>query len=201
MAGERTLPGLGLTGFWDLGDDGWKPGMDENLSQLSALVQPFIASVEAAEPGAPADGDIHIASVAWGGIALANDIVIRDNGEWVALTPTEGWRVYNRALNKEMRFTGTEWIFSSDPRFIVDANNTYDLTDDILDGRTILELSNAGAVPLNIPTGLIGMGPLTVINIGGGDIAVNPGWGRHDAGDQHQPESPMGLDHNHSTGR
>ena len=36
---ERTLPGLGLTGFWDLGANNWKGGMDLNLRKLSLLVQ------------------------------------------------------------------------------------------------------------------------------------------------------------------
>ena len=35
MAGERTLPNMGLTAFWDLGDNTYKAGMDKNLLVLS----------------------------------------------------------------------------------------------------------------------------------------------------------------------
>ncbi len=108
MAGERTLPGLGLTGFWDLGDNTFKSGMDTNLRLLSALVQPQVLSVLAAEPGSPTDGDIHLASAVWGGAAI-HDIVIRDNGAWVSITPQEGWSVYNRATDERLTFDGTAW--------------------------------------------------------------------------------------------
>lgn len=107
MAGERTLPGLGLTGFWDLGS-AYKTGMDTNLLRLSALVQPYVLDAVAAAPGTPADGDIYLATAAWGGGA-ANDLMVRDNAAWVALTPAEGWMVYDRTANAFKVFDGTTW--------------------------------------------------------------------------------------------
>ena len=47
---ERTLPGLGLTGFWDLGANNWKGGMDLNLRKLSLLVQLSVLSMTTALP-------------------------------------------------------------------------------------------------------------------------------------------------------
>lgn len=107
MAGERTLPGIGLTGFWDLGS-AYKDAMDVNLRLLSALVQPRVLSILAAAPGTPTNGDIHIASAAWGGGA-ANDIMIRDNGAWVAVTPMAGWTVWNVGTSERLEFDGSAW--------------------------------------------------------------------------------------------
>lgn len=107
MAGERILPGLGLTGFWDLGS-AYKTGMDTNLLTLSALVQPYVLDAVAAAPGTPADGDIYLATAAWGGGA-ANDVMVRDNAAWVALTPGEGWMVYDRTANAFKVFDGAAW--------------------------------------------------------------------------------------------
>ena len=176
MAGERTLPGLGLTGYWDLGDNTYKDGMDANLRTLSALVQPFILSVEATAPGSPTDGDIHIASGIWGGGA-ANDIMLYDNAGWVPITPTEGFTVFNRATDKPMLFDGTDWINPNDARIVTDATTSFDLADEHLDGRAVIEISNGGAVTFTLTAGLTALGPVTVINTGGGDIAFTEDTG------------------------
>lgn len=106
MAGERALPGLGLFGFWTLGSNGWKDQNDANLRKLSALVQPRALSLEAAVPGTPTDGNIHVLTAG----ANANDIAVRDLGAWVYLTPSEGWLIYVVAESAYYRFTGTSWV-------------------------------------------------------------------------------------------
>lgn len=107
MAGERTLPGIGLTGFWDVGS-AYKTGMDTNLLRLSALVQPYVLDAVAVVPGAPVNGDIYLATAAWGGGA-ENDLMVYDNGAWAALTPAEGWKVYDRTANAFKVFDGAAW--------------------------------------------------------------------------------------------
>lgn len=177
MAGERTLPGgLGLTGFWDLGDNTYKTGMDSNLRKLSALVQPVIDSIEATAPGAPTQGDIHIASAIWGG-GSANDIMVYDDSTWVPLTPQTGWEVFNLDTGKLMRFTGSAWVYPNDPRIVTNATTSYALADTDLDGRTVIELSNGGAITFTLTAGLVGLGPVAVINTGGGDIAFTEDTG------------------------
>lgn len=85
----RTLPGLGLSGFWDLGQGSWKDGMDANLRLLSAVSQLVVLSQTTALPASPANGAIYI--------VLASDptnpgkIAVRDNGAWVYITPQIGW--------------------------------------------------------------------------------------------------------------
>lgn len=56
----RTLPGLGLTGFWPYRSSGWNVGMDNNLRLISALTCLVVDSITAALPGSPADGVITV---------------------------------------------------------------------------------------------------------------------------------------------
>lgn len=102
---ERTLPGLGLTGFWDLGQDEWNTGMDANIRVLSAVAQLSVISATTALPGSPADGDIYI--VPSGG--NANEIAIRDLGAWVYIVPQEGWRAWVRDTDKLVIWSGSAW--------------------------------------------------------------------------------------------
>lgn len=102
---QRTLPGLGLTGFWDLGADGWNTENDVNLRRLSALVQGAVLSRTTALPGSPSDGDIYI--VPSGGDE--DKIAVRDNGSWVYLTPAAGWRVWVADDAKFAYFDGSDW--------------------------------------------------------------------------------------------
>lgn len=86
MAGERTLPGLGLTAFWNLGSNGWKDDMDANVRILSALVQLSVISRVTTLPVSPTDGDIYIDPDG----SPAGQIAIRDNGAWVYIEPKKG---------------------------------------------------------------------------------------------------------------
>jgi len=103
----RTLPGLGLTGFWDLHAGGWKDAMDTNLLTLSALVQLVVKSSTTALPGSPINGDIYI--VPSGAGTNPNKIAIRDNGAWVYLTPTTGMEAYAIDSGAKLRFGGSTW--------------------------------------------------------------------------------------------
>lgn len=105
---ERTLPGLGLTGFWDLGFNGWNTANDINLRLLSALVQPRAISRTTALPGSPTNGDIYI--VPDGAGSNPNEIAIRDNGAWVYVVPAEGFTFYVADANENVQFDGTDWV-------------------------------------------------------------------------------------------
>lgn len=102
---SRTLPGLELTGFWDLGGGGWKPGMDANLQALSALVQCAVLSRTDALPGGPTDGDMYI--VPTGG--EADNIAIRDDGAWVYFEPKRGWIVHVLDDDEFVFYDGSNW--------------------------------------------------------------------------------------------
>lgn len=110
MAGERTLPGLGLTGFWDIGTN-YKPGMDANLLRLSFSVQPYVLDSIADDPVSPVDGDIYRATGNWtSAAATTGQIAVRDNGAWVAFSPVEGWTFFDRANDQTVRYDGAAWI-------------------------------------------------------------------------------------------
>lgn len=101
----RTLGGIGLTGGYDLGEDGWKDSMDLNLLALTNLVQAGVIDAVAAVPGSPAAGDAYILTTAPHQYAIA----VFDNAAWTYFTPLEGWWVYNRAANTFYSFEGGAW--------------------------------------------------------------------------------------------
>jgi hypothetical protein len=103
---SRTLPGLGLKGFWGSGFDGWDAEMDANLLLLSTLVQGIAKSYTTTLPGSPVNGDIYIVKV---GDANANKIAVRDNGAWTYFTAITGWRLWVTDAGKFYVFNGTTW--------------------------------------------------------------------------------------------
>jgi hypothetical protein len=105
---SRTLPGLGLTGFWDLGADLWKDGMDTNLRTLSALTQARVESATSALPGSPTDGVMYVVLASDG--TNPKKIAIRDNGAWVYIAPVEGLVVYAKDTHKYLKYSGTAWV-------------------------------------------------------------------------------------------
>lgn len=107
----RALPGLGLSGFWGLGEDGYKDAMDVNWRLLSALVQARVLSRTTALPGSPTDGDIYI--VPHGAGAHPDEIAIRDNGAWVYVTPLAGYGMYVIDSTERVTFDGTNWTASA----------------------------------------------------------------------------------------
>lgn len=104
---SRTLPGIGLTGFWSLGEDNWKDANDTNLLRTSVLTQGRALTFTSTTPGAPTNGDIHLFSETHA--TQANKVAVYDNGAWVYLTPSTGWQFYDVATGAMRRFNGTLW--------------------------------------------------------------------------------------------
>jgi len=115
MAGERTLPGIGLKGFFTPGTSGWDGAvaMDGNLRLASALIQLSALSRVTALPGSPTDGQIYI--VPSGAGSNPNAIAIRDNGAWVYVTPATGWRAWVVDEAAEYVWLGSAWARASAP--------------------------------------------------------------------------------------
>ena len=108
---SRTLPGLSLSAFWALGEDGWKTGMDNNIRTLSAVANGAVKSRVTPLPGSPSLGDIYI--VPSGAGSNPNKIAIWD-GEvgseaWVYLTPITGLSLFVIDESKEYRWVGAAW--------------------------------------------------------------------------------------------
>lgn len=105
---SRTLPGIGLSGFWTLGEDNWKDAMDTNLLRASVLTQGRALTFTSTTPGSPTNGDIHLFSETHA--TQANKVAVYDNSAWVYLTPSTGWTFYDVAATGMRRFNGTVWL-------------------------------------------------------------------------------------------
>ena len=124
MAGERTLPGISLTGFWNAGDNTWKAGMDENLRKLSVLVQLRVISrttwppdTNSSNSPGVANGDIYIVPAGDSNSAQTSnsdddfgDIAVHDNGSWVYYTPLNGFLAYVIDEGAYYRYNGSAWV-------------------------------------------------------------------------------------------
>lgn len=101
MAG-RQLPGLGLKGDWALGEDGWKDENDLNLMKLSVLTQGSFSAKVAAEPGAPAEGDIVLLDETHA--THPNEIAVYDEAAWNYFLPRDGMLLHNQGAGYYEKF-------------------------------------------------------------------------------------------------
>jgi hypothetical protein len=82
------------------------------LLKLSVVTQGVVDSIEAAEPGAPTNGDVVILDEAHA--THANEIAVRDDGAWVYIEPVEGWMFFNTDDGQFYRLEGGVWtVFMS----------------------------------------------------------------------------------------
>lgn len=155
----RTLPNVGLSGFWTLGEDNWKDAMDRNLLTLSVVVQGVVDSMVASLPGSPSDGDVHV-------LTTTGNIHVRDAGAWVELVVGEGWRIYDLATETTYRFDGTTWETFGEGVSSIDDLSDVDLTD-VAEG-SLLYWDGSALVNLGIGTA----GQVLTVNSG----ADAPEW-------------------------
>jgi hypothetical protein len=99
----RTLPGLGLTGGFTDGEDGWGDAMNANLLTTSAVGGSYVLGRVAAVPAAPAQGDIYV-------LTTDDTVAVYDNGAWAYLPPVEGWLFYDRDAGVNVQYDGTDWV-------------------------------------------------------------------------------------------
>jgi hypothetical protein len=117
---QTALPNIGLDYEWDLGADGWKTGMDDNLALLDNLAQArinFALKSVSAQPGSPNNGDAYILGANPTGTDWARSptrenafAVWYTNTGWHFADPREGWRVYDASQNRFWRYDGTNWV-------------------------------------------------------------------------------------------
>lgn len=175
MTGERTLPGLGLTGYWDEGSP-YKDDMDVNLRLLSAVVQANALSVTTTPPGTGTAGDVYI--VPSDDLTNPNKVAIWDGAsgseDWVYLDPDEGWFFYVEDESTHYRFTtsgGWEEFAAGGGGGEVDLDNL--LTEAILTEDVGSEdLTAYGANEVIIPVG--GADEIDIAAIGLSDTGGGP---------------------------
>ena len=175
---ERTLPGLGLTGFWDYGATGWNDANDVNLQTLSAIAGQSVKSRTSALPGTPTLGDIYLVPSSDG--THPNELAIWDGPSgseaWVYKTPAEGWSFYVIDEAANYQFDGTDWV-------LVGASgggvNVYEDAAAVVAGATELNFTGAG---------------VTVTDDGGGVATIDiPGGGGGGSGGIVDYDVPTGM--------
>lgn len=108
MAGQRTLPGLGLSAYWTPGSNNWEAQHDPDTRLLSILVQCAVKSRVTTLPGSPTNGDVYLMKADASG-GNANKIAARDNGVWIYLTANEGFYIHVNDEDAFYKFTGAAW--------------------------------------------------------------------------------------------
>ena len=143
---SRTLPGLGLQGFWTLGE-AWKTGGDTNWLALSVMAQIVVESATTTLPAAPANGVMYI--VPQSASSNKGSVAVRDAGAWVYFVPPLGAQAWVKdavGVDKRYRFDGTTWVAEHTPvREKLTAARTYFVRTDGNDANTGLANTAAAA--------------------------------------------------------
>lgn len=109
----QTEPRSGLFWGWNLGESGWKPGMDANLLRLGRFG--FHLSVKDRDlgtpPSSPAAGDTYIVAASatgdWTG--KSNQVAVWDGTAWQYGVPRKGWTAYLEDEDIRVTYKGTGW--------------------------------------------------------------------------------------------
>lgn len=184
---SRSLPGLGLIGFFGRGANNWDTDVDANWRKLSGLVQLVVESTTAALPGSPANGYVSINP--------ANQrVTVRDNGAWVEFTPSEGWRAYAKDVGLEAIYQSGAWVLQQPATVVGDHAAALALKVKVVDitltGKKVA--SAVGAVPDG--SLIVGLQARTLVAVTGStgvylDIGAADTWGYGYSGDF----APLGV--------
>lgn len=88
---------------------------NESFRRLDALVQLTVISASvAAEPPAPADGDIYILPATpvgtyWSAMSPGSLAAYQD-AQWFEYPPSAGWRAFDKSAGRLLTFDGGQWI-------------------------------------------------------------------------------------------
>ncbi len=108
---QKTAPNLGMNYGWDLGESGWKPGMDANMKKLDTVVGAAVLAI-ANSPSVTADGARYIVGTSPSGdfAGQAGRLAARIEGAWAFYAPNAGWSVYNLSNGMSYRYNGSAWV-------------------------------------------------------------------------------------------
>lgn len=198
MVGERTFPGLGLQGGFDIGSAGWGDVIDENNRVLSVVNAGHVTSrtTEPASSGGfydpPATGDeglMYILPSGAGG--QDNAVMVWDEehgtgtGQWVSYYPKNGWMFW---VDDEDQYVfwqdsvgwqplGVNLAGGSDVTVNSQTGAAYSAVADDFDGSTVVWMNNADANVLTVPSGLSVSRPMQVVMGGAGQTSISGGSG------------------------
>lgn len=113
---QRSLPGLGLTGYWPLGYSPWKDENDANLRLLSSVTQLSVLTRSTALPATGIAGAVYI--VPSSDATNPNKLALWDGDagaeSWVYIPPMVGWRAYVQSDAGVYLYDGTDWVSESE---------------------------------------------------------------------------------------
>ncbi|WAG76970.1 DUF2793 domain-containing protein [Metapseudomonas furukawaii] len=161
-----TTPNIGLITLSN--SQGQYLNANETFAILDALLGKVVKDKDlTAPPGAPADGDVYIvgpsATGLWDGHDNAITFWSEDAGEWVFITPREGWKFEPVDEDQVYRFNGTSWVAFAGGGMV----NPMTTAGDIITG-------GASGSPQRLAAGADGK----VLKMVGGA----PGWGDESGG-------------------
>lgn len=95
---------------WDIGEGGWKTGVDNNFLRLGVLLTPSVLAI-VTSPAVTTDETVYIVGVGGTGdfAGQDNDFAYRIDGAWSFLTPGAGQLAYDQANNRLIAFNGSVW--------------------------------------------------------------------------------------------
>ena len=106
-----TDPRFGIQYGWDLGESGWKTGMDANLLKLGSVGVHLSVKDRnlTTPPVSPANGDTYIPAATATGVWTGheNKIAVYEVSAWVIYTPRTGWVAYIEDEQVLSRFATT----------------------------------------------------------------------------------------------
>ena len=178
MAGERTLPGLGLRAFWTPGSNGWNDEHDPDTRLVSILCQCAVISRTTALPGSPTDGDIYIVRT---GDPNENEIAARDNGSWVYIVPQPGFMAWVENAAEFVKWDGAAWspVLRSDVLAV--STYTASRTLAIGDKNGLVRMNSVSAMTLTVPDNSTVAFPVgTIIHVrqvAAGQVVISPAGG------------------------
>lgn len=169
------MPGAGLMARWDLGENGWNVGMDENLARLSALAQLSVPSITA---------DLDTAAgvqIAPPSHATPGRVTAYIEGAWWTFPPFAGMRAFVRDAGRTFVYSGSAWVPATEvPAYLVtSASGSYVLTEAEFTAGAVVVINSAVDVAVTVPAGsgvvspgsTLGRRPVTIVQAGEGRIS------------------------------
>lgn len=153
---SRSLPNVGLKGFWVLGKDGWKAENDLNLLMISVLLQGSAIDIVSSEPGSVVGAEVYILDET--NPTNPNKIIVYDNAAWVYIEPERGWTMWVEGGSDFYWYDGSVWAAMPsgggdsgvDPLVLLDATDNY--TPSLTDSpRQYITLTAATGKVVTIP--------------------------------------------------
>lgn len=134
-------PNLGINYGWNLGENGWKPGMDSNLKTVDALLHLAVNGV-ANSPSVTTNGTRYLVSTSPSGdfAGQAGKIAVRVAGAWEFYAPKAG--MIAQVINQETEYlyTGGLWKLRFGEQTRLDVSDP---------AGFLLPASNFAKIPLN----------------------------------------------------